>query len=328
MEIFRTLVRPSSLSHKINYDSKILMLGSCFSQNIGAFFKESKFQIDLNPFGIQYNPHSVANALERIISGKLYQENELFFHQEQWHSFDHHGSFSNADKDACLHDMNTRIKKSHENINKLTHLIITLGTNYYFQTIKEPKVVNNCHKIDNREFDRIEMSSEDIRKLLLPLFRKLKTSNPQLQIILTVSPIRYIQRGFIENSFSKAKLLNAIDLLQKEDPSIVYYPVYEIVLDDLRDYRFYKEDMIHPSSEAIRYLWGQVKTSMIEPSCFQTMDDIQAIKRDMHHRPNNAMSQTYQTFLRSIDIKINKVAEQFGQLDFNEEKALLAEKKR
>ena len=326
MEIFRTLVHPSSINQKISYDSKMLFLGSCFTENIGCFFRDSKFDVDINPFGIQYNPDSITQSLARIISGKPYEESDLFYFQERWHSFDHHSSFSNINKEACLDSINARLAKANATISKLTHLFVTFGTNYCFRSIKTGEIVNNCHKVDAKEFKRIELSINEMFDMITPAFSRVKSLNENLQIVLTVSPIRYVQQGFVENTFSKAKLFSTIDLLQREAANLYYFPAYEIVIDDLRDYRFYKEDMIHPNDDALRYVWLRLKNAMLENTCFKIIEEVDSIDKDLRHRPNLPFGEAHQSFLRGVQSKILQLNNRFPLLDFEIEKAFIQEK--
>lgn len=319
METYRTSVSPKPLVHKIDYTSSILFLGSCFSQNIGEIFLENKFNIDINPFGITYNPLSISNSLLRIIEGKLYQKEDLFFHQEQWHSLDHHGSFSDIDYNNCLTKINQRLLQTHNELGKLTHLVITLGTNYYYYNILNKRSVNNCHKLAGNEFERREMSKEEIQKVLLGCIEKIKQINSNIQVVFSVSPVRYLQDGLQENSFSKAKLLCAIDDLIKHDNNICYFPAYEIMIDDLRDYRFYKEDMIHPSTLAINHIWQSVKKSMISNSCGNIMSELESIRKDLLHRPRQPKSHTFQDFLLKIESRILNIQQNNPHLNFVEE---------
>lgn len=319
MEFFRTIVIPNSLKEKISYQSKILCLGSCFTQSIGNYFQSNKFHIDINPFGVQYNPLSIASSLTKIIENKQYEERDLFFEQERWHSFDHHGDFSNANIDTCLKNINYRVLQAHQNLSNLTHLVLTFGTNFYFFHKRDNKIVSNCHKVSSKEFDRIELSAAAISKEINEVIHKIKSVNPDISIIYTISPIRYIQQGFVENTISKSKLFSALSHLLAIDSTAYYFPAYEIMMDELRDYRFYKEDMIHPSDEAIRYIWQNVVNAMIEPNVLGLMKEIQAIYLELNHRPLQPQSTTHRAFLKKLESKIKDITKRHPYINYENE---------
>jgi GSCFA family len=319
MEFFRTIVTPNSLNERINYQSKILCLGSCFTQSIGSYFQCNKFNIDINPFGVQYNPLSIASSMTKIIDNKQYEKGDLFFEQERWHSFDHHSDFSDADINRCLENINKRVFRAHQNLSSLTHLMLTFGTNFYFLHKSDNKIVSNCHKVSSKEFERIEMSVELISKEVNEAIHQIKLINPNIRVIYTVSPIRYTQQGFAENTISKGKLFSALSNLLQIDSTAYYFPAYEIMMDELRDYRFYKEDMIHPSDEALRYIWQNVVDSMIEPNAQALMKEIHAINLELNHRPYQPESTTHQAFLKKLENKIKNITERYPFLNYEQE---------
>ena len=319
MEFFRTIVTPNSLQERINYRSKILCLGSCFTQSIGNYFKTHKFDIDINPFGVQYNPLSIASSITKIIENKQYEEKDLFYHQERWHSFDHHSDFSDTELDRCLENINKRVVQAHQNMSSLTHIMLTFGSNFYFLHKRDNKMVSNCHKVSSQEFERIEMSVDSISKEINEAINKIKMLNPNVQIIYTISPIRYVQQGFVENSMSKGKLFTALSQLIPTHSKSYYFPAYEIMMDELRDYRFYKEDMIHPSDEAIRYIWQNVVNSMIEPEAQPLMKEIYSIYLELNHRPLQPKSANHQSFLKKLENKIKDITHRNPNLNYEQE---------
>ena len=238
---------------KISHLSKSLLLGSCFAENIGCLMRENKFDCDVNPFGILYNPLSVSKALDDIIACKHYGPDDLFFHQECYHSYMHHGSFSATNREMVLDTINTRLSKASQRLAQTEVLIITFGTAwvYYLQSTRE--VVSNCHKMPAKTFVREKLTVNDIVETYSSLIAKLQQCSPNLRLLFTVSPIRHVKDGLHENQLSKATLLLAIDELTRKFPEQVsYFPAYEIVMDELRDYRFYADDMGQPSALAIQ----------------------------------------------------------------------------
>ena len=231
----------------IDYNSRLMMLGSCFAENMGSKFSYYKFDVDVNPCGIIYNPLSVANVLRLIVEGKQFEKSDLRQVGGKWVSLYHHGAFSSTDPDECLRRINDRLTKATGELRTLDLLVITWGTAWVYRYTRENIVVSNCHKIPSQEFERSRLSVEDIVKEYLVLIGRLREINPGLRILFTVSPIRHWKDGAHGNQLSKATLLLAIDRLREELQHVYYFPAYEIVLDELRDYRFYADDMLHMS---------------------------------------------------------------------------------
>ena len=247
-----TIVAPD---FSIDYNSKLMMLGSCFAENIGSKFSYYKFDVDVNPCGIIYNPLSVANVLRLIMEGKRFEKNDLRKVGEKWVSLYHHGAFSSTDPDECLSRINGRLEKAAEELCSLDLLVITWGTAWVYKHVRENMIVSNCHKIPAQEFERSRLSVENIVEEYVELIERLREINPGLRILFTVSPIRHWKDGAHGNQLSKATLLLAIDQLREKLEYVYYFPAYEIVLDELRDYRFYADDMLHVSGFTVDYIW-------------------------------------------------------------------------
>ena len=239
----QTKITVAAPDFSIDYNSRLMMLGSCFAENMGSKFSYYKFDVDVNPCGIIYNPLSVANVLRLIVEGKQFEKSDLREVGGKWDRFFHHGAFSSADPDECLHRINDRLTKATGELRTLDLLVITWGTAWVYKYIPENIIVSNCHKIPSREFERSRLSVEDIVREYLVLIERLREINPGLRILFTVSPIRHWKDGAHGNQLSKATLLLAIDRLREEIQHVYYFPAYEIVLDELRDYRFYADDM-------------------------------------------------------------------------------------
>lgn len=253
---FRTKVElPASLP-PVTHAGQILLLGSCFAENMGRQLAENKFRVDVNPFGILYNPFSVSTALVEILKGKVYQEEDLFAYKECWHSPMHHGSFSAATAGEVIRNINHRLQQAYKTVHQLDWLMLTFGTAYVYEQKETGRVVSNCHKLPESNFNRRLLSVDEIVNEYTSLIAGMTARNPNLKILFTVSPIRHIRDGMHANQLSKSTLLLTIDRLQQLFPKqVFYFPAYEIVLDELRDYRFYADDMLHPSPLAVNYLW-------------------------------------------------------------------------
>lgn len=315
-----TKVEYDKAPFKISHLSKSLLLGSCFAENIGCLMRENKFDCDVNPFGILYNPLSVSKALDDIIACKHYGPDDLFFHQECYHSYMHHGSFSATNREMVLDTINTRLSKASQRLAQTEVLIITFGTAwvYYLQSTRE--VVSNCHKMPAKTFVREKLTVNDIVETYSSLIAKLQQCSPNLRLLFTVSPIRHVKDGLHENQLSKATLLLAIDELTRKFPEQVsYFPAYEIVMDELRDYRFYADDMVHPSALAIQYIWERFCELYFSADTLQLMKECSNLARALAHRPLKPDSTEYKRFLGQIVLKIEQLNEKYPYLDLKKE---------
>lgn len=315
-----TKVEYGKAPFKISHLSKSLLLGSCFAENIGCLMRENKFDCDVNPFGILYNPLSVSKALDDIIACKHYGPDDLFFHQECYHSYMHHGSFSATNREMVLDTINTRLSKASQRLAQTEVLIITFGTAwvYYLQSTRE--VVSNCHKMPAKTFVREKLTVNDIVETYSSLIAKLQQCSPNLRLLFTVSPIRHVKDGLHENQLSKATLLLAVDELTRRFPEqISYFPAYEIVMDELRDYRFYADDMVHPSALAIQYIWERFCELYFSADTLQLMKECSNLARALAHRPLKPDSTEYKRFLGQIVLKIEQLNEKYPYLDLKKE---------
>ncbi|GGK10148.1 hypothetical protein GCM10007962_00400 [Yeosuana aromativorans] len=305
----------------IDYKSNILLLGSCFVENIGnklAYFKFLNLQ---NPFGILFHPKAIETLVEHAIKQKVYSEKDVFFHNEQWHCFEAHSKLSNVSKQDLLNDLNDKISLTHKQINKSSHIIITLGTAWMYRFVNTNSVVANCHKVAQKEFVKELLSTEEIVKSLENITRLVMSVNSNVEVIFTVSPVRHIKDGVVENSQSKAHLISAIHQFLNQKSSIVnhnlfYFPSYEIMMDELRDYRFYAEDMIHPNQTAINYIWEKFKFVWVSDDAYKTMDEVDAIQKGLLHKPFNPDSEAHQKFLLTIKQKQNQLKKEYAHIEF------------
>ena len=320
---FQTKVELPAGLPPITHGGRILLMGSCFAENIGLLLAESKFRIDINPFGILYNPLSISAALCELIEGKEYRKEDLFFYKDLWHSPMHHGSFSTSVPEETLENINTRLHYAQESLKELDWLIITFGTAYVYEQKESGCVVSNCHKLPENRFNRRLLTVEEIVNKFAPLMDRLRFDNLKLRVLFTVSPIRHLRDGLHANQLSKSTLLLAIDRLQQlYQEQAFYFPSYEIVLDELRDYRFYAEDMLHPSSLTIRYLWERLSDAFFSEETKRVIDAVEDIRRDLSHKPFYPRSEAYQRFLEQIVLKIERLNGKYPYLDFQKEKEL------
>ena len=314
---FTTKIPIQKSSFPIDYDSKILLLGSCFAENMGEKFEYFKFQTIVNPFGIIFNPVSLEKLIRRSIEKRKFTENDIFFHNDLWHCFEVHSELSNSDKDVFLESLNDLIRSTNKQLSDSTHIIITLGTSWVYQNIASNEIVANCHKVLQKQFTKELLSILQIEESLESIISLVHSVNPNCKFIFTVSPVRHIKDGFIENTLSKAHLISAIHKIINHHPlPNTYFPAYEIMMDELRDYRFYGEDMLHPNQTAIDYIWIQFFQNYISESEFGLMNDICSIQKGLNHRPFNPNTKSHQKFLEATKIKIGKIQEKLQHIHF------------
>ncbi len=300
----------------IDYQSKILLLGSCFVENIGDKFDYFKFQSLQNPFGILYSPKAIENLVLCAINEKEYDESDVFYHNERWHCFDAHSDLSNSSKEELLHNLNNAVKQTNQQILKSTHIIITLGTAWAYRFIETDTIVTNCHKIPQKKFLKQIQSVKSIIESLEAVIVLIKSVNPTASILFTVSPVRHIKDGFVENSQSKSHLITAIHQVVEPRKNIHYFPSYEIMMDELRDYRFYSEDMLHPNRTAVSYIWEQFQKVWISSESIRTMDEVDTIQKGINHRPFNPKSMQHQAFLNDLELKKSKLQDAYPHILF------------
>lgn len=272
-----TPVAVSQLPFSLDFASGIVSLGSCFADEVGSRLRESDFHIELNPFGTLYNPASVAEALQRLIDDREIDEGDLVQHEGLYHSWHHHGSFSHTTPEATLAACNERLHQAHRALCDADLLMVTFGSAWVFELAESgsqqpAKIVANCHKLPATMFVRRRMTVEEIVALWQPLLMRLAACNPNIKVLFSVSPIRHKADGAHGNQLSKATLLLALDellTLNSKLLSLHYFPSYEIVLDELRDYRFYDSDMVHPSPLAVEVVWEYFQCAAMKPAVRQ-----------------------------------------------------------
>lgn len=307
----------------ITHSGQLLLLGSCFAENMGSLLSEAKFRVDMNPYGILYNPLSVSAALSEILKGKEYQEEDLFFYKDLWHSPMHHGSFSASTQKETLQNINIRLWQAHQSIGKIDWCMLTFGTAYVYEREETRQLVSNCHKQPEKQFVRRLLSVDEIVEVYEKLIEEMIGGNSGLKILFTVSPIRHVRDGMHANQLSKSTLLLAIDRLQQLFPEqVFYFPSYEILLDELRDYRFYADDMLHPSPLAIQYIWERFSETFFSEESKQVITYVEEIQSGLRHKPFHPLSESYQRFLGQIVLKIERLNGKYPYLDFEKEKEI------
>ncbi len=314
---FRLEFLPKPFELKIKHSEKLFLIGSCFTEQIGAKLSHHKFRTIENPNGILFNPLSITQSISSYISNKQYTEADLFFHHEIWGSWDHHTKFSSIHEAECLSKINESQQQAHDFLQQTDWLLITLGSSFVYM-LDKVRAVANCHKVPTDKFDKILLTADQIVKELQMMIEELQAFNPGIKIIFTISPVRHLRDGFVENNRSKANLISAVHQLTEKCKAVYYFPAYELVIDDLRDYRFFAEDMVHPNYQATNYVWEKFIHSCIEEDSKMLMKEINALKAAWHHKPFNPESNQHKTFLLTNLKKAEELKLKYNYLDLED----------
>lgn len=283
---FRTTIKTRDEEPFMRHSDTMMLMGSCFSDNIGTKLKDAMVNVLVNPFGTIFNPLSIASSLDKIIDNTVIAGNELFLAGGVWSCYHFHSRFSMANKDAALQRMNTSIGEAHQHLKNCNVIVITLGTAVVYRRRDTGEVVSNCHKVPQQEFTRRLASVDEITEELTRVVKRLHDFNPSLRVIFTVSPIRHIADGLEMNSLSKAVLRVAVNNVTRYFKDFTgYFPAYEIMIDDLRDYRFYSSDMVHPSDVAIEYIWQTFQATYFDDRSTQAIARCERVSKRLKHRP-------------------------------------------
>ena len=305
---------------KISYQDKILFIGSCFSEEIGNKLKELKLNVVQNPNGILYDPLSISDALFSYIEKKPFDEENLFQLNGLWHSWKHHSVFSGADKKDVLKKINASQSGTHAFLKEANFLIITLGTAFYYQLKDDNKNVANCHKAPPTFFEKRLMPADAIISEMLSVLTALEVFNPNLKIIFTVSPVKHVRDGVVENNRSKARLIDAVHSIAEQKEAIFYFPSYELITDVLRDYRFYKNDLVHPNETAINFVFEKFCDTLLNDEGKKILEKIRSIINAVNHKPFSKESEAHQKFIALQIQNIDKIENEYPFVNLSKEK--------
>lgn len=309
--LFKTEINITPLTQTISYGDGILFLGSCFADEVGSICRGLGFNAMVNPFGALYNPESIANAVQRLHSGKPFSHEEVVKVGEEFFcTFSHNTDFWSSSEETLIHNVNGHLAEAHEHFAQSKWIILSLGTSWVFRNKATGEVVANCHKLPSQLFDRYCLSVEAASKCLSDLLQAF----PGKQFIFTVSPLRHLKDGLHGNQLSKAALLLAVDEVCKSHENAHYFPAYEILLDELRDYRFYKEDMVHPTDQAVRYIWEKFVDYAINLSEKPAMQAATELKQMLHHKPLFPDSDAYRKFEQQRQQKTSEIKQKFSNI--------------
>ena len=318
---FRTEINLDKSKHPIDHDEKIVTIGSCFAQNIGECFVHFRFNVMCNPFGVLYNPISILNSFNLVLDKKVFTQEDLIKSNSEWHSFYHHSDFSHHDPKVCLDKINNGLKATSEFVREANVIIITYGTAYVYRHIEQNIVVSNCHKIPANEFEHYRLSLDKTKRAIEQTINLLKAANKNIKIIFTVSPVRHWKDGAVNNQLSKSTLLLAADKIVKSNKNCEYFPSYEIVMDDLRDYRFFDSDLLHPNRIATDYIWEKFSSTILSDNCLSTMNEVEKIVKSREHRVRNVKSENHQAFIKANIEKIKMLREKHPHLNLSEDES-------
>lgn len=314
---FLTKVPLKPYQAKINYHSKIVSLGSCFAVNMAQKFKEFQFQVSANPFGILFHPIAIERILEYAASDYVFTEKDVFCIDGVWSCFDAHSDLNQLEQSDCIDHLNAALANLKFDIQEASHLMLTFGTAWVYQFKETATVVANCHKLPQQQFDKKLLSYEEVLNSYRRIAGLIKELNPKVEIIYTLSPVRHIKDGFVENQRSKSILTAALHQFLEEHPKQhFYFPSYEILMDELRDYRFYESDMLHPNSIAIQYIWEKWTQVVVEEAAYLIMKKVDEVQKGLHHRSFNPASEKHGIFLDKLVSKIDDLLDQFPFMNF------------
>ena len=309
----------SKSEHNLNFNSPCFFIGSCFSDNISTMLSHRKFPVLSNPSGILFDILSIERCIEDIVTKRQYVISDLFLHNELHSSWNHHTSFSNLNAENTIHSIRESQQKAYEFIQQAEVAFLTLGSAFSYYHKKEGCFVSNCHKVPQLEFEKKLLSADEIYSSLNRITELLGSINPKIKTILTISPVRHLRDGIIENNRSKAKLIDACHRFIENTPGTFYFPSYEIVLDVLRDYRFFDIDMAHPNYLATEIVFDYLKTLCINPKCYEDMDAFYQLYLAMKHKPKQPNSKEHLKFLTSQYDKIKLWQKTHPAIDFSKE---------
>ncbi len=316
---FRTPVNIEPGKTVIDHNDAIFSLGSCFAENIAEKLAYYKFTVLNNPFGVLYNPASIAAAIRLISDKKNFTKDDLVFHNEAWRSFYHDSRFSHPQWEECLENINRWLTASRRFLKRASHLIITYGTAYVFIHKERREIVANCHKMPAKIFRRHRLTVTEAAKYISKCMESVKKFNPRLQLIFSISPVRHLKDGAVNNQRSKAVLLLALEEAIAGNDRCHYFPAYEIMMDELRDYRFYDTKMVQPAQTAVDYIWEKFAGCYLSKDTASVLRDIHKLQQAVAHRPLNSASPGHQRFIVKQLELIKELEKKYPHLNFDHE---------
>jgi hypothetical protein len=310
-ELFRLPVEIPKADSLIETKDKILFIGSCFANNMGKFMEDARFSVMINPFGVLYNPMSIASTINSLLNPFDSNDLELEFDNGLWHSFFHHGKFSRPTPEATIAEIQKSVSETALFLKETKYLALTFGTSYVYEHKEKMRIVANCHKFNANLFNRYLLEPYEIIETYTDLIVRLRVFNPSLKIILTVSPVRHLKDGAHGNQISKSVLLLAMEKIVERFDGVVYFPAYEIVMDELRDYRFYDSEMIQPNETAVKYIWEKFINTFLSEEAHNYYNQAQKIIKARNHRLSGFLNENSEKFIHNTLQQIELLISQY-----------------
>lgn len=311
----QTAVPLSPAPDSIGYHSKVLLIGSCFAEHIGAKLEYYQFPNSINPLGIFFHPAAIEGFFDRLLGERPFIAKDVFEHDEQWHSFEAHSRLSQTSQEGLLKVLNDQLLEARGTLKNASHVFITLGSAWGYQLRETGKWVANCHKVPQQAFSKQLWDIDALQVCLANILDMMGGINPGAKVVFSVSPVRHLKDGFLENQRSKAHLIAAVHKLV-DSGRAVYFPAYELMVDELRDYRFYAADLVHPNELAVDYIWEKFVQTWVDKAAHEDMREVEAIRKGLAHRPHNRESKRHQKFLQSLQIRIDRLHERYPFMSF------------
>jgi hypothetical protein len=315
---FRRELQVKPFEEKLSIRQNIMLAGSCFTEHLSEKLIQNRFNVLQNPNGIIFNPMSIARSVSSYVAPKLYEKQDIFLRDELWTSWEHHSRFTHTDADELLRMINHSQIEAHDFLKQADWMILTLGSAWVYQ-LENGEVVANCHKVPTDKFRKKLLSTEDVLSALDNMIHRIFIFNPKVRIIFTISPVRHLRDGFVENNRSKAILIQAVHHLVEKFNNLYYFPAYELIIDDLRDYRFYAEDMVHPNYQATAYVWQKFSEACLDAESQRFMKEIFPVNAAIAHKPFQPDSLAHRNFRKKQFEKLLQLKSEFPFLNFDKE---------
>lgn len=323
---FRTELKIAPNDFQLDHDQKMISFGSCFAQEMSERMRALKFDVLNNPFGILFHPLAIENALTRIHTQIPYSSNDIFQLDDVFFSWDHHSSFNSSSADETLDKINAALVEAYAYLQDADVVLLTFATSWVYKIKELDVVVANCHKVPGDNFQKVLLSDKQIKEAFNNTFDLISQLAPNAKILVSVSPVRHLKDGMVENNVSKAKLISALYEASMSFDEVTYFPAYELLMDDLRDYRFYADDLLHPSREAVNYIWEKFSDAYFQPETKHLIKRIQQINASLNHRAFNEQTEAHQQFLKNTYEAMQSLERENASLDFSKEKASIHQK--
>ena len=310
---FRTVFKSSPAPFLLEHSHHIMFLGSCFSESIFQKIQQGGFKnTQSNPFGVLFNAKSIQQILYKTIHQKQYKPTDFFENQGVFRSWDFGLQMSRTSLEETLHHCNQTVENTYTFLQQTDYIFITLGTSWVYETLEDSKIVANCHKMPAAIFQKRLLGIPETTQILKELITDLQRFNPNIQIVFTISPVRHLKDGFIENQRSKAILIESVHQITEEQNAVHYFPSYELLMDDLREYRFYSDDLLHPNNQAIQYIWEHFIQTYFSPKTVEIVAEVEKIYGMQQHLPFNTNTVEYQKFVENLATKKANLKQFYG----------------